>query len=107
MLRGVEVTTRTCPFGEPYTEVCASRIWLSKEIFRRSGVQIQLEGGCPHFRCKNESRRSGGTYLGHIFGVALSHIAARATTRSNVRVEGGKYANANFRAFFFGGRVRH
>ena len=44
------------------------------------------------------------THLGHIFGVALLHIAARAVTRSNVRV---KYANANFRAFFFGGRVRH
>lgn len=37
-------------------------------------------------------------------GLLCCIFAARTTTRSNVRV---KYADANFRAFFFGGRVRH
>lgn len=80
MLRGVEVTRRTCPFGEPYTVRVAGRIWLSKKKNRSSGVLILLEGGCPHLRCENESRRSGGTYLGHVLGL-FCYILPRGQPR--------------------------
>jgi len=99
MLRGVEVTTRTCPFGEPYTEViqlCVpGRIWLSKKKkIRRSGVRILLEGGCPHFRCENESRRSGDTYLGHVLGL-LCCILPRGQPR--VTMQGSKVVSTQTR----------
>ena len=78
-----------------------------------SGCQKKFFGGVAFKSNWREGARTSDVKMSrvapevltwHIFGVALLHIAARAVTHSNVRV---KYANANFRAFFFGGRVRH